>query len=132
MANAMNEILERVGLQYEDLTSAERETLKSWMQDLDSNQLTLDGVKNYVASLKSSVEQELQKYRETPQTWLGVISLFIPIYGLIRKWYQDQYKLGLESRLRNLMLLDAFLASPEKAKEALEKAIGSIATNRKV
>lgn len=132
MANAMDEILQRVGLKYEDLTSAERETLMGWIADLDSNQLTLQSVQTYIRNLKQSVEQELQKQREVPQTWISILVLLIPLYGLIKKWYQDQYKLGLEARLRNLMLIEEFLATPEKARAALERAIGSIAADRKV
>lgn len=128
----IDEILNKVGLQYEDLTSAERDTLLEWTKVLDSNQLDVDSVRQFVRSLKQSVEAELDKIRkETPQNWVSVFALFIPFYGLLKKWYMDEHKVYLEARLRNLILIESFLIGPKKAREALDRAIAGIVTNRK-
>lgn len=132
MAQVMDEILNRLGLKYEDLRETERETLHSWVQALDSNQLTLDDVKQFVRNLRTSVEQELEKRREEPRQWFDFLALLIPIYGILRKWYQDQDKLYMEARLRNLMLLEALLSTPERAKASLDRAVASIAESRKM
>jgi hypothetical protein len=103
-----DKILERVGLKYEDLKPDELETLNTWTQVLDSNQLTVGTVREFVHSLRDTVENELAK------SDLGTLN--------------DTF---LKARLRNLMLLEAFLTSPVKAKEALERAIAGIVSNRK-
>ncbi len=96
----MNEILEKWGVKYEDLNAMEKETLNKMLEDLSKTQLTLDKVKTYLATMRDSVEQELTKT------------------GLNSK--QDLF---LKARLRNYMLLEAFLSTPEKAKQALEQAM---------
>lgn len=128
----IDEILQKIGIPYEDLTTAERETLMEWTKVLDSNQLDVGAVKQFVHQLKQSVQSELEKAKqETPATWLSALALFIPFYGLLKKWYQDEHKLYLEARLRNLMMIEAFLIGPKKAREALDRAIAGIVSNRK-
>jgi hypothetical protein len=127
----MEDVLGRVNLRYEDLTSAERDTLTKWLQVLDSNQLTPDTIIDFVRRIRGSLEDELAKSNETPQDWVGVISLFIPFYGLIRKWYQDQNRIQLQARIKNMVLIETFLVSPKKAKEALNAAIAGMVASRK-
>lgn len=126
----IDDILNKVGLTYDQLTSVERETLGQWTQTLESKQLTVEFVRAFVRSMMDGVQQELATLRETPQNWVGVVALFIPFYGLLKKWYLDQHRIYLEARLRNLALLDAFLTGPEKAREAIDRAIAGIVTNR--
>lgn len=128
----MDEILQKVNLKYEDLTSGERETLIQWTKVLDSNQLDVDSVRGFIHSLRQNVQSELEKFRqETPHNWLSFFALLIPFYGLLKKWYQDEHRVFLEARLRNLMLLEAFLIGPKKAREALDRAIAGIVSSRK-
>lgn len=127
----MEDVLGRVNLKYEDLTSAERDTLTKWLQVLDSNQLTPDSIIDFVRRIRGSLEDELAKTNETPQDWIGVLSLFIPFYGLIRKWYQDQNRVQLQARIKNMVLIETFLVSPKKAKEALNAAIAGMVASRK-
>ncbi len=128
----IEEVLSPSGLKFEDLNAIERETLFSWLKVLENNQLTLDSVKEYVFSLKGGIENELSYKRETPQNFLSLASFFIPFIGIVRKWYADQEKLYLEARLKNLLLLEAFLTSPEKARKQLEHAVAGIASNKGV
>lgn len=129
----IDDILGKIGLKYEDLTIAERETLIEWTQVLDSNQLDVDAVRGFVHSLKQSVQSELETIKqETPQSFVSLLALFIPFYGLVKKWYQDERRIYLEARLRNLMLLESFLTGPKKAREALDRAIAGIVSSRKV
>lgn len=127
--SVIDDILKRVNLKYEDLTVAERDTLSRWVQVLDSNQLTVDTVIDYVRKMRSDVEDELNKINETPNTWIGIFSLFVPFYGLIKKWYQDQYRVQLQARIRNLVMLESFLISPRKAREALNAAIAGMVSS---
>ena len=100
----IDEILQRMNLKYEDLNAAERETLTNWMQSVQKNVLTVEDVKKNIQAMKFAVEQELS--------------------GVGHNSKQDIF---LKARLRNYMLLEAFLTSPEKAKEALERSLSNLA-----
>ena len=104
----MDNILEKVGLKFEDLNPIEKETLFTWQEALQKSQLSLENVKTYIKSMRDAVEVELTKT------------------DLDSK--QDMF---LKARLRNYMLLEAFLSTPERAKEALDKAIAGIAGSKK-
>lgn len=127
-----DEILQKVGLKFDDLSLAERDTLLQWSQVLDNNQMDVGTAQQFVVSLKASVQNELEKmHRESPsQNWVSILALLIPFYGLLRKWYQDEHRIYLEARLRNLMLLEAFFTGPKKAREALDRAIAGIVSSR--
>lgn len=99
----MDKILERLGLNYSDLSSAERETLHSWVQSLETNELTVDKIREYVGAMRDSVEQELTKTDHNSK--------------------QDIF---LKARLRNYMLLEGFLSTPERARRAIELQLNSI------
>jgi hypothetical protein len=103
----LDELLERYGLKYNDLNNLEKETLNTWMEALQKSQLSLEKVKEYISMLKEGVEQELTK------SDLG-----------------SKQDLFLKARLRNYILLDAFLTSPEKAKKQIESALSGIAGRR--
>jgi len=128
-----DDILKKFNLKYEDLTSAERDTLADWSKTLDSgNVMTISHIRHFVHTLKVSVEQELDKERKrTPKEFMSLLALFIPFYGLVKKWYQDEHRLYLEARLSNLILIESFLIGPKRAKEALTRAINAMARIRK-
>jgi len=99
----MDELLKKYGVKYEDLTSDEKETLFTWVDAIEKNQLTIDKIRDYVSNMKGVVENELATT------------------GLNKG--QDTL---LKARLRNYLLLEAFLTSPEKARIALERAVSGI------
>ena len=99
----MDQLLEKLGLKYEDLNSAEKETLNSWYDALSKSQLTLESIKTYIATMRDSVEQELTKTDHNSK--------------------QDIF---LKARLRNYMLLEAYLSTPERAKQAIEQQLSGI------
>lgn len=105
----MDEILEKLGLKYEDLTAAEREELNSWMSSLEQSQLTIEKIREFIAGMRDSVEQELTK-----------------------TGHDSKQDIFLKARLRNYMLLEAFLSTPEKAQKALDRAIAGIANIKRV
>ena len=104
----LDSLLEKAGLKYEDLKAAERETLNSWMEALQKNEVSLPKVKDYISSMREAIEQELCKTNNNTR--------------------QDIF---LKARLRNYLLLEAFLSTPEKAKEQIENVISGL-MNRKV
>jgi len=99
----VDDILKPTGLDYEKLTNEERETLHSWLNVLNKSKLTLEGVKTYIASMKDAVEKELTKHT--------------------LDYNQDVF---LKARLRNYLLLEAFLSTPEKAKQAIERQMAGM------
>ena len=99
----MDDILKKIGLTYEDLSISEKETLNMWMESLQKNQLSLEKVREYIGAMKDAVAQELSK------SDLG-----------------SKEDLFLKARLRNYMLLDGFLTSPEKAKQQIENALSGM------
>lgn len=103
----MDQILQKLNLKYEDLNAAERETLGNWMESLSKTALTVEGIKTYIASMRDSVEQELTK--------AGTDS---------------KNDLFLKARLRNYMLLEAFLSTPERAQKALERAMAGLVSKK--
>ena len=102
-----DEILRKHGLKYEDLNAVEKETLNTWVAALQEGQLTTEKIKDYLHAMRDSVEQELTK--------IG---------------HETKQDIFLKARLRNYMLLEALLSSPERAKAQMEKSLSGIA-NRK-
>ena len=96
----MDEILKKYGLKYEDLNVVERETLNTWLTALKQGQLTLDKIKDYVSAMRDSVETELTK--------IG---------------HESKQDIFLKARLRNYMLLEGFLSTPERAEKMMEKSL---------
>lgn len=100
----LDKILEKFGLKFEELKAPERETLNMWMEALEKGQLSIPKIKEYIGSMKEAIERELCKHD------LG-----------------SKQDLFLKARLRNYMLLEAFLSTPEKAKKQIENALSGIA-----
>lgn len=122
----VDKLLAKKGLKFEDLEPDEQETLNTWLNALNNNQINTANVREYVAKMRDSVASALTEIDDIPNDWLSVLGLFIPIVGIIRKWYLDQRKVGLQARLRNYILLESFLTSPEKARAAIEKQIAGM------
>ena len=99
----IDEILKRHNLKYEDLTPAERETFHSMLGAVEKSVMTIEKLRNYLSAMRFSVEQELTKTDNGGK--------------------QDMF---LKARLKNYMLLEAFLSTPERAKKALEEALGNL------
>lgn len=110
--NVLDLIKERTGLSYEDLNPNERETVNTWMESLQKSQLTLEKVKDYVVSMRESVELEISK--EPAFIWVLIFKVENP--KLVK----------LQARLFNYLLLEGLLVSPERAKQTIELAISGL------
>jgi len=104
----IKEVLEKIGLKYDDLSKVELETFHSWEEALVKSQVTVESIRKYIKAMRDSVEQEL------------TVSNI--------KTKQDIF---LKARLRNYMLIEAYLSTPEKAKEALDRAVAGLVSKRK-
>ncbi len=103
----IDQLLERAGLKYEDLNVSEKQTLGEWTEVLQKGQLTLEKIKEYITSMREAVEQELTKSD-----------------------VKSKQDLFLKARLRNYLLLEAFLVSPERAKQQIENMIAGMVSRK--
>lgn len=97
------QLLKQRKINYEDLTTAEKETLENWEKALRANEVTPEKIKDYIGMMIAGVENELAAY-DLPK----------------------EKDLLLKARLRNYLLLRAFLTGPEKAQKAMQEAISNL------
>lgn len=126
----IDKLLAKRGLKFEDLEVDEQETLNTWLSAVNKNQVNMMNVREYVAKMRDSVAQTLSEIDDIPNTWLSILSLLIPLVGIIRKWYMDQRRVMLIARLRNYILLEAMLSTPERAQKAIEKMIAGMESGK--
>ena len=103
----IDELLKKFNLKYEDLNAAEQETLTSWLTALQKGTLTTEKIKEYIISMRESVETELTK-----------------------TGHDSKQDLFLKARLRNYMLLEAYMLTPDKASQQMENAISSMVARK--
>ena len=98
----LEDILKRINpdLTYEELSEDERSVLMDMTEALQQGTLTINSLKVYIRTMREGVTAELTKPDLDPK--------------------QDLF---LKARLRNYVLLETFLEYPERAKEAVDKAI---------
>lgn len=82
---------------YDELSDTDQEIYREWQDKLEVGGLTIEDIKKYVHALRQSVDLELS---QTPQN--------------------DPKDVYLKARLRNYVLLEAFLTAPDLAREALK------------
>lgn len=98
----IDDFLEKFGIPYEKLTTAERDTLSEMYSSVQESQLTPEKLRNHIGMMKVSVENELAN----PNV-------------------DKNQEIFLKARLRNYLLFEAFFMSPERAKYALEAALSN-------
>ncbi len=91
------------GVKYSEMTPDEKKTFESMLDSVRKHTLSVDMIRDYIHSMRDAVEQELTRFDLTKE--------------------EDLY---LKARLRNYMLLESFLISPERAKKELEKALKNV------
>lgn len=105
----MEELLNKLGMKYDDLNKDEKATLSTWMASLQTSAMTIDKIREAIQAMKFSVENELI---DTPEHIFFI--------------FPNRKQILLKARLKNYMLIEAFLTSPERAKQAIEQAILSL------
>mgnify|MGYP001591424218 CR=1 FL=1 len=104
--------LEEKGINIDTLNSVERETYFKMLSEVQKTQLTPERLKDYVLSMREAVEKELIDEPE-----FNYIFIFkVP----------NRKQILLKARLKNYILLESFLSSPQRAKEAFEDMISNI------
>lgn len=98
-----DKLLSQFGVSYEDLNTAEKETLHQWYQSLAKNELTIPRVIEFLDKLIKDVEKELARYD-----------------------LNKTEDLFLKARLKNYLILHDFMSAPEKARKHIEESIQQI------
>jgi hypothetical protein len=107
----IDDMLGRYGAKLETMTPAEKETFFTMVRAVETKQLTIDRLKQYMRELIGGVERELAT---TPELE----------YYLAGLWTKpNRQHIFLKARLSNYLLLEAFLTSPERAKRAFDEAM---------
>ena len=92
----IQKILEKLGLQYEDLSHAEKETFLEYDVVLSTPKIEIKDIEKFVADQRVSISKQLASYKNS----------------------KDK-DLFLKARLRNIDLLEVFILAPEDNKKRL-------------
>ena len=107
-----DEIEQKFGVKVEQMNTLEKETYFKMLDDVQKTQLSPEKLREYIIAMRDSVEREIVKE---------------PTFKRIFIFKVENPKLiQLQARLKNYMLLEAFLWSPDRAKQALEEAVAGM------
>ncbi len=124
----MDKFLDKAGLHFEDLHAEEREWLMSKVNALAEGQITVDKIRDAVEAMLAATEQQLISRKDAPTSFLSLLTFLIPIIGLIRKWYQDQYEVELKAKIKVLRGLKVVLTSADRQRKEIDQALANIAS----
>lgn len=105
-----DDLLASMGLKYEDLKAAERETFNRKLKELEKSEITLSSWKEHISQMKTSIELEMSKLSEE---------------DLDDKQVRARMKYLL-ARLKNYILMEAYMQTPERAKEQFKIQLSSL------
>jgi hypothetical protein len=115
----IDDVLQKVGLKYDDLKVAEKETLERWLGAINQKTITVNGIKEYLEEMRDKVEIDLVVEPEFRRVFFGLIKV------------PNRKCILLKARLENYLLLLSFMATPEKAKAAMERALAGMVMRSK-
>lgn len=108
----LDETLKRLGIEsYEEMTDVEKSTYDSWLRQMSAD-LTVSDIRTHVENMKNAVVIELSDEPEF---------IHSKIFPFLKR--HNPKNIQLKARLKNYILLASFLATPEQAREALEKSL---------
>jgi len=96
MPNALDNFIESFG-GYDKLNAAERETYRQHLKVIEGKPITIEATKEFVRRMITAIEQSLVDTKENSHD-----------------------SRNLKARLKNFLVLEAFLFSPERARKSLE------------
>ena len=102
--NLYDKYLEEEGLKYEDLNPLEKETFNQ--KAFDIKNISVADIKQHIIDMKNAVALQLCDIHDTEEDL--------------------EKDLILKARLKNYILLEAFLTSPDRAEKALKEALQNI------
>ncbi len=108
----IEQLEEKFGFKVENLNTEEKKTFFKMLEDMSKVQLTPEKMRDYLAQMRDAVERELV----SEPTFIRIFLFKVENPKLMK----------LQARLQNYMLLEAFLMSPQRAKERLDEALNSV------
>jgi len=102
--NLYEKYLEEEGIKYEDLNPTEKETYNQKVFDIKN--ITIADLKQHIIDMKNSVALQLSDITDTDE--------------------DVEKDIMLKARLKNYILLEAFLTAPDKAEKALRDSLKNI------
>lgn len=126
MDNLMDQILDRKGLKFEDLRPNEKDWLISKVNALSTGQLTVEKIKEAIKAMRQQAEFELVSTSGEIPGFITLLTFFIPIIGIIRKWYHDQKQIEAKARIKVFLQLENLLTAPEKRRKEIDQALDNI------
>lgn len=112
----IDELLRRYNVKFEELEPDERETLLLWTNYLQQGQLTIERIRDSIQAMKNAVETSL--IDEPEFTYLFIFKV------------PNRKHIYLKARLKNYLLLEALLSSPEKARSMMERQIAAMSPTK--
>lgn len=97
---SLSQLLERLKLNYEDLTDEEKKTYTEWSQTLSQPEITIDALKTFIVQQLSLLETQQNDYQNS----------------------KDK-DLFLKAQIRNLKMIQSFINGPEARRKWLEDHI---------
>lgn len=120
----IDEVLEKYGLTWDDLDteghSGEKEALLKMEADMKSNILSVEKIREYIVSMRESVERNLV---DEPDY---IYSLPLPFLKRENPKVKE-----LKYRLKNYLLLELFLSTPDKIRKVMEENVANLANQPK-
>jgi uncharacterized protein (UPF0335 family) len=98
--SVLHNLLEKLGLKYEDLTAEEKKSYDEYTQILSQPEITIDDLKGFIPSQIERLESEQNDYRNTKEK-----------------------DLFLKAQIRNLKMIHSFIQGPEARKKWLEETL---------
>jgi len=112
----LEEALKRLGVDsYSDLNDLEKQEYERWLSAMSSSEITPENIKHYIAQMKNAV---LMQLADEPEMIHSKILPFLK--------YPNPVNVTLKARLKNYILLEAFLGRPEQAKAALQQHLQQV------
>ena len=106
----LEDTLKRLGIDsYDGMSEAEKTTYDSWLAQM-SKDITVNDIRDNVRSMQSSVILELS---EEPEF------IYSKIFPFLKR--SNPKNIYLKARLKNYLMLSAFLSSPEEARKTVER-----------
>jgi|TARA_Y100000310_G_scaffold33937_1_gene32077 hypothetical protein len=102
-------IEEKFGIKVENFNKLEKATYFEMLNKVQKAQLSPDKWRDYIISMRESVERELIKEPEFIRIWIFK--------------FENRNQILLKARLQNYLLMESFLISPQKAQQQLEDMI---------
>ena len=109
---SLTDKLEEKGIDIDKLNSVEQETYLKMLGEVQKAQMTPEKLKSYVSTMREAITNELIKEPEFNYIFIFKVA--------------NRKQILLKARLQNYILLESFLLSPEKAKQALEDMIANV------